>query len=132
MSDIEFFLDITPIGKGRPRFYRAMDHVGTYTPQRTAAYETELFLKARAFAPRRPFLEPVILRLTFFMPIPKSLKKTVDGTLHTKKPDLDNLIKASTDPLNGLFWEDDAQIVGIDALKYYSERPGIEYRITKA
>jgi len=42
---------------------------------------------------------------------------------HTKKPDLDNLIKLIKDACNKIIWKDDAQVVSIFAEKVYSETP---------
>lgn len=56
---------------------------------------------------------PVAVMLDFFLPWPKATRKKVATTeqLHTKKPDIDNLIKPVLDGLTeaGL-WEDDNQI----------------------
>ena len=41
----------------------------------------------------------------------------------TKKPDLDNCLKAITDALNGFAYKDDSQIVSIAVSKFYSDDP---------
>lgn len=38
---------------------------------------------------------------------------------HTKKPDVDNCVKAVLDAMNGIVWIDDAQIVSLLARKEY-------------
>jgi Holliday junction resolvase RusA-like endonuclease len=38
----------------------------------------------------------------------------------TKKPDIDNLTKAILDALNGIAWNDDAQVAQITAKKVWS------------
>lgn len=73
--------------------------------------------------------------MLFCLPIPQSVTKKrrldmIGGVeRHTKKPDTDNLIKAVLDALNGVAYEDDAQIVMIAARKCYSVHPHIEIRI---
>lgn len=123
-----FTVDIDPVAKGRPRFVRRGRFVHTFTPQKTRSFENELIEKTKKYTPKSPLEGPLSLLLTFHMPIPKSLRG-VQGDPHTKKPDLDNLIKACVDPLNGRFWKDDAQIVNLLAFKLYSDTPRIEYRI---
>ena len=41
----------------------------------------------------------------------------------TGKPDIDNIIKAVLDGLNGVAFKDDAQVVFISAQKLYSDTP---------
>ena len=71
----------------------------------------------------------VELKLGFCFSVPKSYsKKKTDEALngflkHTKKPDLDNLIKAVKDALNGIVWHDDSQVFLVTAEKIYVERP---------
>lgn len=64
------------------------------------------------------YLGPVALSARFILPIPASWSKgkqaaiAVGPGFHTAKPDLDNLIKGIKDPLNGVVWVDDSQVVG--------------------
>ena len=44
---------------------------------------------------------------------------------HTKKPDVDNLVKAVKDALKGLLYQDDAQIIHLEASKAYGPEPGV-------
>jgi Holliday junction resolvase RusA-like endonuclease len=68
------------------------------------------------------------------MPIPKSTpKKRLQELIlspHVKRGDLDNLVKALADALNGVAYEDDSQIYSLKAKKLYSQEPGIEFVIT--
>jgi len=72
--------------------------------------------------------DSVDLRLTFYMPRPKShLRK--DGTLrpsapatHTTKPDLDKLIRCCKDALKGVCYVDDSQVNTVHAHKTYQEQ----------
>ena len=116
-----------PIGKRRPRFARRGKFVVTYNDQETE--EGRFLLDARRQW-KAPIMEgPVYLSLTFFMPIPKSTSKKVlsamrkNGVRHTKKPDLDNMVKFVKDCLNGLVWKDDSQVDELTAKKIYSENP---------
>lgn len=62
---------------------------------------------------------PVSLTVAFYLPRPKSLPKRV--TAHTKKPDLDKLVRSVKDGLTRVAWHDDAQVVRVDATKGYAE-----------
>lgn len=61
---------------------------------------------------------PVFLRVTFFLPRPKSLPKST--TAHLKKPDLDKLVRAVKDALTKVIWQDDSQVTQLNAWKYYA------------
>ena len=50
---------------------------------------------------------------------------------HTKKPDLDNLVKLVLDAYNGVLYDDDSQIISRSLSKMYSLTPGIEINITE-
>lgn len=79
---------------------------------------------------------PVILRLSFYMPLPKNTpKKTIrlirDGIMHwhTKKPDTKNLLAWVEDCLNKFLWEDDSQVCFIAAMKFYGIEAKTEIEI---
>lgn len=128
MKKLTIRIPITPVAKGRPRFTR---FGGTYTPAKTKIYETtiaEYYTQAsKGFAFEKG--TPLHVNLVFGMPIPASTSKKQREKMlvriikHTKKPDLDNMVKAVLDALNGVAWADDSQIVWLSALKEYSDEP---------
>jgi Holliday junction resolvase RusA-like endonuclease len=55
------------------------------------------------------------------MPRPKSMKKTAATTPHTKKPDIDNLLKAVMDALTDIkIWRDDSFVCLTHSSKWYA------------
>lgn len=118
-----------PIAKARPRFARAGKYVKTYNAQES---EEGKFLLLAIEQINKVHKGPIELYMTFFMPRPKShygtgknegkLKKSAP-LYHTSKPDIDNLIKFPLDVLNEVAWEDDRQIIYIQAVKRYSDNP---------
>lgn len=123
-----FFLPIIPVAKGRPRFTR---DGRCYTPQKTRDYEKAI---AEFAAPLfvSPLDGPIKLTIEFYLPRPKALKKPEGRIRHTKRPDLDNLIKAIKDALNGLAWHDDSQVCETISKKYYApvgHSPGIAFSV---
>jgi Holliday junction resolvase RusA-like endonuclease len=78
---------------------------------------------------RSPSAYPFRIQALFGMPIPRSTSKKraasmQDGKIHhTKKPDLDNLVKFLKDCCNGVVWVDDAQVVSVQSDKVYSSNP---------
>ena len=121
-----YFLPITPVAKGRPRFTR---NGGCYTPAKTREYEEAIAAFAMPLFPS-PLCGPLRLDVVFYLHRPKALKKTDKPAWHTKKPDLDNLIKAVKDALNGIAWIDDSQVCQIRAEKFYAPLgcvPGVAF-----
>ena len=131
-----------PIAKARPRFARVGKFVKTYNIQDTeeGKFRWELL---RQVLPHRTGEGPIAragtgVRLTcrFFMPIPASASKKqrilMEGCAvdHTKKPDLDNLIKFVKDCANGILWNDDSQVFYITASKAYHPSPATEITIS--
>ena len=114
-------VNTTPVPKGRPRFYG--NHA--VTPEKTRLYEA-LIRDSWTYGKMEG---PLSVRMLFVMPIPKSLSKKKHeellGERHTKKPDLDNLVKAVLDSLNGVAYEDDSIIWSIDATKEYGDEPEV-------
>jgi crossover junction endodeoxyribonuclease RusA len=58
-----------------------------------------------------PFDCAIVATFEFVLPRPKSCRKTPPTPLHTKRPDLDKLIRAVSDALTNIVYRDDAQIV---------------------
>ena len=104
MPEITFTVTGTPVPKGRPRIRQSRKH-----------------------APKVPTSNPISLRTLFIMPITKSLSKKkreeINCSNHTKRPDLDNLVKLVKDSMNNLFWVDDSQVYGLGAVKAYGVVP---------
>jgi Holliday junction resolvase RusA-like endonuclease len=121
-----------PRGKQRPRLGRH----GVYTPEQTVKYETSLaWVAKQAMAGRDPLEGPLRVLIVSSFPIPKSYSKgkaldAKTGAIHpTKKPDIDNIVKL-VDALNGIVWQDDAQIVHCDVRKVYSAEPELAIQVT--
>ena len=121
-----------PVGKGRPRVDRGRAH----TPKKTKAYEEKVkwcYLQAHG----RMLEGPIRMTVIALYYIPKSASKRareamLNGALKpTKKPDIDNVIKCLMDALNGVAYKDDAQVVKIQALKYYGAQPKVIVRLSE-
>jgi Holliday junction resolvase len=74
---------------------------------------------------------PILYRVAFYRSIPKSWSKKKKKAAHeltepvVTTPDTDNYVKALSDALNDIVWEDDRTVVGFSAIKAYSEQPRI-------
>lgn len=129
MTSVRFTVPGEPQGKGRARFGNGR----TYTPSKTVAYEGLIALAAQTAMAGSPLMDgPLRLSLWADMTIPKSAsrlqkyKMLADEIHPTKKPDLDNIIKAIGDACNGVVFHDDTQITRMgDSGKRYSETPGL-------
>ena len=126
-NSIRVIIPLEPVAKGRPKFSVRYNRVTARTPDKTKRFENDIKIlyaqKAKGFKFDKQV--PLELEVFFGMPIPKSFSKTKRRQIeqglifHAVKPDLDNLLKAILDALNGLAWYDDAQIVSIQAEKGY-------------
>jgi Holliday junction resolvase RusA-like endonuclease len=81
-----------------------------------------------------PISGAVSLSVIAFMPIPACSKRQYsnyrnDLIFHTKKPDLDNLVKHVKDCCKGVVWLDDKQVVNLLASKKYGEPARWEIQI---
>jgi Holliday junction resolvase RusA-like endonuclease len=138
VTAVSFTIPGQPVAKGRPKFARQGGFVRAYTPEKTVAYETLVKLAAgEAMAGAAPLQGPLSLMLRLYVQIPKSTTKR-DRTriaagefLPTRKPDLDNVLKAVTDAMNGIVYDDDAQIVTVMVTKLYAETPRAEVGVMR-
>ena len=123
-----------PRGKGRPRFSKA-GH--TYTDSETRAYEDKIrayYHKAHGGyrVPDGAFISVTVIAV---LPIPKSATKAKRAAmmartiLPSRKPDVDNILKAVLDALNGVAYKDDARVWQTSCTKFYGENPRLEIAI---
>lgn len=119
-----------PVGKGRPRAARRGKGITLYTPEKTATYESTIALVASQAMAGCPLITGpvgVVMRMT--LPIPMSWSKrkkahALDGiVMPTTKPDMDNVVKAIFDAINGVVWNDDVQVVDLHVIKRYGVTP---------
>lgn len=134
MNLARFSVPGQPQGKGRAKAFRFGNHVKMHTPEKTVAYENwvkqcALDSVSVGFVPTD---KPIIANVTMYYQKPKSGSKVVQsgrdlGTIRpTVKPDIDNVLKAIFDSLNGILYKDDTQIVEVTASKFYSDIPRVE------
>lgn len=129
MRTVRFFVEGEPRGKGRPRFMRS-GH--TYTDDKTREYERQVRHAALEVIGLDTFEGPVSVEIRAFMGVPKSASKTKAGEMimgflkPTKKPDIDNIVKIVMDGMNGIVYEDDAQVTSLTVRKRWRTSPGVE------
>lgn len=135
-ADVRFTVPGEPVGKGRPRVSTVGGHARMFTPAKTASYEGLIALAGtEAMAGRQLIEGPVMVEMRIVQAIPQSMSKkrkamAIAGELFpTKKPDMDNVIKAIYDGLNGVVWKDDVQVVDAFVKKRYGEKPGVHVRV---
>lgn len=131
MSGYEFTVPGRPVAWQRPGSARNGRRFDTAQNQ---AAKAAIGMAARA-AGVRPTEGPVILRVSFTFKRPKS-HLNAKGELrkgkpkhHIYKPDTDNLTKLVKDGLNGIAYEDDAQVVMSRAAKFWTTDGESETRI---
>jgi crossover junction endodeoxyribonuclease RusA len=84
----------------------------------TKVWEQSVRLVAQEFAYAYT-TDPIRVRLRFHLPRPKSLSSRASRA-HTKRPDLDKLIRACLDAMTGVLWKDDSQVFSLSAIKCYA------------
>lgn len=138
MNTIAFTVPGEPVAKGRARFARKGKHVTTYTPEKTANYETLVRMAAhQAMSGMAPFQRPVSLLVQIWVGVPaswsnKRRERALRGFIGaTKKPDADNVLKAIKDGMNGVVYVDDARVTSITLSKQYGEIPRVEVRASE-
>lgn len=136
LKPVAFVVPGEPVGKGRPRIGKLGNHARMFTPAKTANYEGLIAHAGKQAMAGRQLLDgPVMVEMHIGLSIPQSMSKkrkalAIAGQIFpTKKPDMDNVIKAIYDGLNGVVWRDDVQVVDAHVRKRYVETPGVQVRI---
>jgi Holliday junction resolvase RusA-like endonuclease len=134
MKDLIFTIMGPPIPQARPRFSR-YGHV--YNPTATEQEATAYELRAQ-YNNQPPITYPISLDILYCMLIPQKQVRALTGpgphptTPHSKKPDIDNLLKMTLDALvKSHIIRDDNLIAKIIARKIYSTMPRTEIFITR-
>lgn len=137
MSIVRFTVPGKPVGKGRPRAAKRGKHITLYTPQTTVTYESTVALAASQAMTGRPLIEgPAEVLMTMVLPVPASWSKRKQADalagqlMPTTKPDMDNVVKAIFDAVNGIVWTDDVQVVGLRVRKVYGATPGVQVTVS--
>lgn len=132
--------------RGEPQPYRerASVHVKdgrakiwSYRPQHVKTYQDHLRRAAEDAMDGRPLFQGAVeLSVRAFMPMPKSMRKAdrelaqLELLPHTKRPDLDGLIKAAKDAFKYRVWRDDALVAQYGrTFKVYSPHPRLELEV---
>ena len=140
MNKLTFTVPGVPVPKARARITKR----GSYTPAKSAEYERKVAILAKKAMLEQGFKmtdQAVKILIDFTLPRPQyhyktSKGKTIDSVkeqykfaLHTVKPDIDNLIKSVKDALNKVVWNDDSQVIQIEAYKDYGVNPECEIKV---
>ena len=134
---MRFVIYIEPVAKGRPRFSNRTKRM--HSPKSTVAFEREFRKLAEqvlggAEYPVYPEGVPLAVDVDFVRKRPQDFDKR-GGSLQAARKlwnprvyDIDNLVKAVFDSLNGVMWHDDKQIVAVRMRKFFAG-PGEKPRI---
>ena len=140
MEELRIIVKARPVGQPRPRAARFGNNIRIYNPPTADEWRLAVELAAVEAARNQewePTEEPLGLRVVFWMPRPKAhhkasgeLKDSAPTFCHTK-PDLDNLLKSTTDALetSGIVVRDQ-QVVAIEAVKLYGPEGAVGANLT--
>lgn len=131
-------LNIKPKPQSRPRFSR---QGVAFEDKKMKSWRRLCAELVRRNYPGKRLEKPVRVKVTFYIEAPqyiRRMKYLVDELRQekiycAKRPDLDNYIKAVLDSISdaGCVWQDDNQVVVLQAEKKYSLNPRIELVITE-
>ena len=121
---------VAPVPASRPRVTRW----STFFPKKYTQYREDMKM-ATANTLFTPFEGNIYAQIDFFIQIPKSWSKkkkvAKQGTYCDNNADIDNYCKSILDALNGVYYEDDRQVVMLRARMFWSNTPRTEIEITK-
>lgn len=126
-----------PVGKQRPKFSRQGAFVKTYTPDKTLVYENfvkMLWIESGQQKLHGAILVEIVANFKIPASVSKKKRELMKGEYYTHKPDADNIAKIVLDPLNGLAFDDDSQVVVLTVSKIYSDTDEeyVELNLTEA
>lgn len=156
-NEVRFTVPGEPVGKGRPRLSSRNGFAHAYTPAGTRKYEAAVRKLAGEEMERQGLAVtelPVYVSIAARYAIPKrhlasdgslrshkagtkladELSAMLNGDIMPGKPDLDNVVKAVLDALNGTVFTDDSQVVSLVAGKDWQNAeegygPGVDVAV---
>lgn len=137
MRKVDFVVPGPPKGKARPKVAIRGQFAHAYTPKETVEYENYIKIMYLEHCGRTKLQGAIRADITAYFPIPKATSKKnrqsmIDGTIkYTKKVDCDNLAKVVLDSLNGIAYDDDAQVSELTVNKIYGEEPRVTIALTE-
>ena len=112
-------VDGEPVGQPRHRVGRRRAYIRDDHP--IHAYRQMVSLHARRqWGRREPIAQSVALSVLFVSPLARTRARKRDAVprrWRARTPDLDNLVKGVKDAINGIVWQDDAQVALTKAAK---------------
>lgn len=137
---VEFIIPGIPVPQARPRAGkiqrgRRKGKTIMYDPETSRDYKSYVSLIAKQHAPKTLLEGNLRAVIKFYRQIPKSTTKKdrieyLAGIQRPiVKPDIDNYSKSVLDALNGIIYQDDSQVVSLQADKFYSDDPRVELTI---
>ena len=120
---VAFVIPGEPVALARPRAMSFGGHARVYEPSKSPSAQWKgraAWTLREAMGGKPPLDGPVTLTVIFTFTLPRSRwkkKAPVAEQPHTKRPDLDNLVKNLLDASNGVVVVDDSQVCHIDAVK---------------
>lgn len=130
MDNITFVVEGKPRGKGRPMIDSRKKGKRGYKKKEDIDYERKVrnaFLRTlgengEGFFAKEGEAVSVMVMALFSVPESWSVKKKAEALKygwHMSKPDGDNILKAITDPCNGIAWDDDSCVAKMVCQKMY-------------
>ena len=113
-----------PYAQKRPRATRIGSHARVYDPPENRNWKAtaqQYMADEMAQGGCQPFTGPVRLVVLAGFTCPKSRRRKKvprPAEPHTKRPDLDNIVKAVKDAATGILWLDDSQVCELTARKW--------------
>lgn len=139
MFEVSFTIPGEAVPKARLRVFKRNGKATAITPEKTVNYENLVKWTAHQAMQKAGvdmFHGPLQASIYISLPIPTSWSRkrqelAIAGRIApTNKPDIDNLVKALFDGMNGIVFRDDSQIVFAIVRKLYSITPNTRVQIT--
>ena len=123
------------VGKQRPKFSRQGNFVKTYTPEKTVNYENWVkmcWMQSEQEKLSGNIIAVIVARFIIPQSYSNKKRRELNEKPCPKKPDCDNIAKSILDALNGIAYDDDAQIVDLSVSKVYSAtEEGVDLYLTE-